>query len=148
MNHPDTPTPDDIRGLVRPDHVHRRAYADAAVFALEQERIFSRLWIYVAHESQLKKPGDFVRTRLSAHEYPRHVGWGHSCIEDVIAFTRKAGVDNLVLSHHDPYHNDDELEALLAHAQSRCSGGRERVYLAQEGMTITLDTANGVLLSS
>ena len=64
----ETPTPDDIRSLVRPDHVHRRAYADAAVFALEQERIFSRLWIYVAHESQLKKPGDFVRTRLAQHE--------------------------------------------------------------------------------
>jgi phenylpropionate dioxygenase-like ring-hydroxylating dioxygenase large terminal subunit len=61
-------TTDDIRGLVRPDHVHRRAYADAAVFALEQERIFGRLWIYVAHESQLKKPGDFVRTRLAARE--------------------------------------------------------------------------------
>ena len=61
-------TSDDIRGLVRPDHVHRRAYADAAVFQLEQERIFGRLWIYVAHESQLKKPGDFVRTRLAAYE--------------------------------------------------------------------------------
>jgi phenylpropionate dioxygenase-like ring-hydroxylating dioxygenase large terminal subunit len=62
------PSIDDIRGLVRPDHVHRRAYADPAVFALEQERIFGRLWIYVAHESQLKKPGDFVRTRLATKE--------------------------------------------------------------------------------
>jgi len=62
------PTADDIRGLVRPDHVHRRAYADPAVFALEQERIFGRLWIYVAHESQLKNRGDFVRTRLADHE--------------------------------------------------------------------------------
>jgi phenylpropionate dioxygenase-like ring-hydroxylating dioxygenase large terminal subunit len=61
-------TADDIRGLVRPDHVHRRAYADPAVFTLELERIFGRLWIYVAHESQLKKAGDFVRTRLAAHE--------------------------------------------------------------------------------
>lgn len=67
--HPiDLPTADDIRGLVRPDHVHRRAYADPAVFQLEQERIFSRLWIYLAHESQFKKPGDFVRTRLAGHE--------------------------------------------------------------------------------
>jgi phenylpropionate dioxygenase-like ring-hydroxylating dioxygenase large terminal subunit len=62
------PSIDDIRGLVRPDHVHRRAYADPAVFALEQERIFGRLWIYVAHESQRKKPGDFVRTRLATKE--------------------------------------------------------------------------------
>ena len=42
------------------------------MFALEQERIFSRLWIYVAHESQLKKPGDFVRTRLAASRGPGH----------------------------------------------------------------------------
>lgn len=65
---PERPTADDIRSLVRPDHVHRRAYADPTVFELEQERIFRRLWIYVAHESQLKKPGDFVRTRLADDE--------------------------------------------------------------------------------
>ena len=36
MEQPATPlTSDDIRSLVRPDHVHRRAYADAAVFQLE-----------------------------------------------------------------------------------------------------------------
>lgn len=58
----------DIRALVRPDHVHRRAYADPQIFAMEQERIFGRLWIYVAHESQLKQPGDFIRTRLSKYE--------------------------------------------------------------------------------
>lgn len=71
-------TPDDIRGLVRPDHVHRRAYADPSVFALEQERIFGRLWIYVAHESQLKNAGDFVRTRLAQHEVlvTRHTDGG------------------------------------------------------------------------
>ena len=34
MNQPDTPTPDDIRSLVRPDHVHRRAYADAGMRAV------------------------------------------------------------------------------------------------------------------
>jgi phenylpropionate dioxygenase-like ring-hydroxylating dioxygenase large terminal subunit len=62
------PSADEIRGLVRPDHVHRRAYADPAIFELELERIFGRLWIYIAHESQLKKPGDFVRTRLAQHE--------------------------------------------------------------------------------
>jgi phenylpropionate dioxygenase-like ring-hydroxylating dioxygenase large terminal subunit len=58
----------EIQTLVRPSHVHRRAYADPEVFALEQERIFGRLWLYVAHESQLRKPGDFVRTRLAQHE--------------------------------------------------------------------------------
>jgi phenylpropionate dioxygenase-like ring-hydroxylating dioxygenase large terminal subunit len=59
---------DNIRFLVREDSVHRRAYADAEVFALEQERIFGRLWIYVAHESQVRNAGDFLRTRLAEHE--------------------------------------------------------------------------------
>jgi phenylpropionate dioxygenase-like ring-hydroxylating dioxygenase large terminal subunit len=62
------PSNDDIRMLVRPDHVHRRAYADPEIFALEQERIFGRLWLYVAHESELRNPGDFVRTRLAQRE--------------------------------------------------------------------------------
>ena len=65
----------------------------------------------------------------------------------MIAFTRRAGVENLVLFHHDPYHDDEQLEALLALAQSRWSDGRERICLAQEGMTITLDAARGGLLS-
>ena len=61
-------SPGDIRALVRPEHVHRRAYADPEVFTLEQEKIFGSLWIYIAHESQLRKPGDFVRAQLVAHE--------------------------------------------------------------------------------
>jgi Enolase C-terminal domain-like len=58
---------EEIRSLVRDDTVHRRAYADADVFMLEQQRIFGRLWIYVAHESQLRNTGDFIRTRLAEH---------------------------------------------------------------------------------
>jgi phenylpropionate dioxygenase-like ring-hydroxylating dioxygenase large terminal subunit len=69
------PTSDEIRSLVRPERVHRRAYADPAVFQVEQERIFGRLWIYVAHGSQLRNAGDFVRTRLAGYEVlvTRHV---------------------------------------------------------------------------
>ena len=69
MTQVDTPmTIDDIRNLVRPHQVHRRAYADPEVFKIELERIFSRVWIYLAHESQLKKPGSFFRTRLAQYE--------------------------------------------------------------------------------
>lgn len=61
-------TSDDLRGLVRPDRVHRRLYTDPAIFDLEMERLFGRAWLYVAHESQLAKPGDFVRARLGRAE--------------------------------------------------------------------------------
>src|ERR1700722_1935616 len=61
-------TATEIRGLVHPDRVHRRLYTDPAIFDLEMDRIFGRVWIYVAHESQLAAAGDFVRTRLGRHD--------------------------------------------------------------------------------
>jgi phenylpropionate dioxygenase-like ring-hydroxylating dioxygenase large terminal subunit len=49
------------QGLV-PAHV----YNDATVFALEAERIFGRAWIFVAHESEIPNPDDFVVRNLGA----------------------------------------------------------------------------------
>ena len=57
-----------IESLVRGDAVHRAAYVDPAVFALEQERIFRRAWLYVAHESEVPHPGDYVLARLGPDE--------------------------------------------------------------------------------
>ena len=73
------------------------------------------------------------------HEYPNHVGWGHSAIEHVMKFADKAEVEHLVLFHHDPYHTDDELEALLIEAQRHRGAVDEHVRLAHEDMTIVLD---------
>jgi phosphoribosyl 1,2-cyclic phosphodiesterase len=72
-------------------------------------------------------------------EYPQHIGWGHSSIEHVMAFADKAGVSSVVLFHHDPYHVDDELDAILAEARTLWKGPDEHVCLACEGMTIELD---------
>jgi phenylpropionate dioxygenase-like ring-hydroxylating dioxygenase large terminal subunit len=58
----------ELRGLVRPDRVHRRVYSDPAIFALEKQRLFGRAWLYVAHESQLREAGDFVRSWLAGEE--------------------------------------------------------------------------------
>jgi phosphoribosyl 1,2-cyclic phosphodiesterase len=71
-------------------------------------------------------------------EYPHHIGWGHSSLADAIEFADKSGVGRLVLFHHDPYHTDDELEALLAVVREQRPALQERICLAYEGMTITL----------
>src|SRR6201982_1099019 len=55
-------SPDAFRSLVRPGRVHRRLYTDPAIFEAEMQRIFGTAWIYVGHESQVKNPGDYVRT--------------------------------------------------------------------------------------
>jgi phenylpropionate dioxygenase-like ring-hydroxylating dioxygenase large terminal subunit len=54
--------------LVEAGRAHRRVYVDPAIFEQEMDRIFGRLWLYVAHESQLKQHGDFVRAQLGRHE--------------------------------------------------------------------------------
>jgi phenylpropionate dioxygenase-like ring-hydroxylating dioxygenase large terminal subunit len=58
----------DAMNLLRDGAVHRAAYIDPAVFALEQERIFRRAWLYVAHESEVPNRGDFVLARLGPEE--------------------------------------------------------------------------------
>lgn len=59
-----TETPLSIDKLVEPDRVHRRVYTDPALFDLEMERIFGRIWVYVGHESQIRNPGDYFCTRI------------------------------------------------------------------------------------
>ncbi|HSE79462.1 MAG TPA: Rieske 2Fe-2S domain-containing protein [Alphaproteobacteria bacterium] len=49
----------DLRKAIEPDRVHRSVYADPAVFELEMERIFNKVWTYVGHESQVKNAGDY-----------------------------------------------------------------------------------------
>jgi phenylpropionate dioxygenase-like ring-hydroxylating dioxygenase large terminal subunit len=57
-----------LRCLVRPDRVHRRLYTDPAIFELELTRIFGRCWLFLAHDSQIAAPGDFVRARLGRED--------------------------------------------------------------------------------
>jgi fatty-acyl-CoA synthase len=46
--------------LIRSDQVHGSLYHDPAVFAEELEKIWYRTWIYVGHESEVPRSGDFV----------------------------------------------------------------------------------------
>jgi phosphoribosyl 1,2-cyclic phosphodiesterase len=61
-------------------------------------------------------------------EYPRHFGWGHSSLSDALCFARRTNARRTLLSHHDPRHSDDDLDALLAVARARwqADGGAPR----------------------
>jgi phenylpropionate dioxygenase-like ring-hydroxylating dioxygenase large terminal subunit len=56
--------PTDLRALVQPDRVHGSVYTSPEIFALEMRRIFREGWVYVAHESEVPEPGDYVTRRV------------------------------------------------------------------------------------
>lgn len=55
---------ENLSALVGRGRVHRRFYTDPAVFQAELTHIFARAWLWLGHESQLKRPGDFFTTRI------------------------------------------------------------------------------------
>ncbi len=46
-------------------------------------------------------------------EYPAKVGWGHSCVSQVVDLAHEAGVLNLYLFHHDPDQSDEDIDRKL-----------------------------------
>src|SRR5450631_2542545 len=53
-----------IAALVHADSVHRDVYVEPEVFDLEMQRLWPRSWIYVGHDSQIPKSGDFYTTQI------------------------------------------------------------------------------------
>jgi CheY-like chemotaxis protein/glyoxylase-like metal-dependent hydrolase (beta-lactamase superfamily II) len=76
-------------------------------------------------------------------EYLDKRNWGHSTMEYVLDVAMAANVRQVVLSHHDPDHDDDFLDALEAHCQDqvRAVGSNMNVLLAAEGLEIFLPEA-------
>jgi len=54
-----------VRGLVRPDAVHRDVYVNPEIFELEMEQLWRNTWIYVGHDSQVPTAGDYYTTDIA-----------------------------------------------------------------------------------
>ncbi|MBV1906356.1 MAG: aromatic ring-hydroxylating dioxygenase subunit alpha [Pseudomonadales bacterium] len=50
--------------LVRADAVHGSVYTDPEIFRDELQRIYAKGWVYMGHESEIPKPGDFKRCTI------------------------------------------------------------------------------------
>lgn len=84
-------------------------------------------------------------TMYDVEEYLEKMTWGHSYPEYAIALCREAGVKHLVLFHHNPDDDDDQLDVRAARYQS-VDG--MRVTLAREGETVTVPAREATSTSS
>jgi phosphoribosyl 1,2-cyclic phosphodiesterase/CheY-like chemotaxis protein len=79
-----------------------------------------------------------IDSQYDSTEYPEHVGWGHSCFEDSVQLAMRANVKKLLLFHHDPNHDDDKINEMLARAQAIAANSKVQVEAAREGLEIIL----------
>ena len=73
-------------------------------------------------------------------EYPTHRGYGHSRVSDTLAFAARANPRRTLLFHHDPGHDDADLDAMAEEAASQWEthGGDGTVEMARECQVIEL----------
>jgi phosphoribosyl 1,2-cyclic phosphodiesterase len=75
--------------------------------------------------------------QYTSEEYQSKQGWGHSSMEDAIQFAELNEVRQLLLSHHDPLHSDEQLRSI----QNKLKEKHETTVafdMAVEGSTIEL----------
>lgn len=77
--------------------------------------------------------------QYTPEEFQARLTWGHCTVDYSVLVAREAGARHLVLFHHDPAHDDEELDGLLEGARRTASRlGVEQVSSAYEGLTIEL----------
>lgn len=67
-------------------------------------------------------------------EMPERKGWGHSCVSEVCRLGREARVQNLVLFHHAPERDDEDIDRLEVLAGSQLDGHHIQCTAAYEGL--------------
>jgi phosphoribosyl 1,2-cyclic phosphodiesterase len=65
-------------------------------------------------------------------EFAAHIGWGHSTWQEGIRLADMAKVKQLVIFHHDPGHDDDEMDRIAAAAAKTRPG----TVVAKEGLIL------------
>ena len=72
--------------------------------------------------------------QYTSEELEKYRGWGHSSYEQALKVAEMAGVKRLVMTHHDPNHDDD----FLLKMEKKCQDRFKDSFLARENMEFIL----------
>jgi CheY-like chemotaxis protein/phosphoribosyl 1,2-cyclic phosphodiesterase len=102
----------------------------------------------IAHEGDKRHARFMAGAGLVIHdaqytpeEYPSKKNWGHSTYEYAVDLAAGAGVRQLILTHHDPGHDDALVEQIgkRARAYAKEHGHSIRVSCAYEGLDLVVE---------
>ncbi|MFN2541150.1 MAG: MBL fold metallo-hydrolase [Chthoniobacterales bacterium] len=73
-------------------------------------------------------------------EYEARMGWGHGSLRSAVALARDTHAHKLVLFHHDPNHDDGQIDKMLEEAKqfAKETAGDVEVEAAREGTELSL----------
>jgi phosphoribosyl 1,2-cyclic phosphodiesterase len=97
----------------------------------------ARLVRYARDADLLYRDGQYLRAEYeglkgigSSGPLPR-VGWGHSCLEDVVEMATACGIRHTLIGHHDPNRDWSERNWLDESMARRSAGSAHRFELAR-----------------
>lgn len=93
----------------------------------------SRLIKFASHANLLIHDAQYVDAEYTDPKSPKQ-GFGHSTIDMACEVASKAAVDRLVLCHHDPSHDDAQMDQIEEYALSKF----KHAVAGKEGMEICL----------
>jgi phosphoribosyl 1,2-cyclic phosphodiesterase len=79
-------------------------------------------------------------TQYTDEEYQHHIGWGHGSLSTTVALALDAQVRKLVLFHHDPTHDDKQIEEMVENGRKLAAkaGKTLEIVAAREGEEILI----------
>ena len=76
--------------------------------------------------------------QYTPEEFTQKYYWGHCTVDYAVFVAHEAGAKRLALFHHDPAHDDDDVDRLLAHASEAAeTTSLAEVIAAYEGLTVS-----------
>lgn len=81
--------------------------------------------------------------QYTREEFEAKAHWGHSTLAYAVEVAKTAGARRLALFHHDPTHDDDELDRLGEEA-ARLAGNLLEVLVAADGLSLNVGSSGAV----
>ena len=81
-------------------------------------------------------------TQYTSQEYANRVGWGHGCLPDSVELAIESGARRLILFHHDPSHDDRQIDRMVEVARATAVGTQLVIEAASEHEPISITASN------